>query len=176
MSRLRLAALLVALAAGCRCAAGSSTASGGAPGKGAVQAMPDPYTGLPPRGGVPPLERAAKVLENAGRALGYGSEAADSLRANAGEPWTRPLVLLLDHGGTEQLDAAWSALVGTTTDLPTVPMSLKRELRQAEARVLDAKAEQPPEAELRRRLLAEIAWAMVLLAPARADGGSPAPP
>ena len=93
MSRLRLVALLVVLAAGCRCAGDSSTASGSPPEQGAVQAMPDPYTGLPPRGGVPPLERAAKVLENAGRAL--ASAAARMLGGTAG----RRIVVLAGPGG-----------------------------------------------------------------------------
>ncbi len=166
--RLVLAGVL-ALGVGCRCA--SPPPAGGPPTAEAVDAMPDPYRGLPPRGGVPPSVRARQVLENAGRALGYGKTPVDSLDAHAGESWVRLQILFLDHGGLESLRAAWIDLSSVVLDAPGVPMGIKANVRRSQARLDDLKVEEPPESILVRRYVAEIAWTLTEIAPGPRDGG-----
>lgn len=166
-------AVLLALLAACRCDGPSqpTTPGDGAPEAALVAVMPDPYLAAPARGTVPSVDRAAAVLAEAGRSFGWGEAAAASIRAHAGEAWARRVVLFVDHGGTPQLEAAWTDLLSTAVESPGVDAEVKLRLRQAQARVLDDRTDQVDEQRLRRRLVAEIGWAMVQLGPVGRDGG-----
>jgi hypothetical protein len=164
--------LAVLAVSACRCDDSSPVTPGdGAPEAAPVSAMADPYDGLPPRGAAPALDRAALVLDRAGQKHGYGTKPSEALRARAGEAWTKRLVLFLDHGGTEQLEAAWTDVLGTCVESPGVDPETKLKLRQAEARVLDARADLLTEPTMRKRLLSELAWTLVLLGPPDQDAG-----
>jgi hypothetical protein len=162
---MRLMLLVLIAAAGCRCGGPTlpTTPGDGAPELSVVESMKDPYDGLPARGSVPPVERAASVLQNAGSAFGCGPEAASSLRRHAKEAWVDRLILFIDHGGDEQVTAAWLDLHGTALASTRVGPEAKLKLRQAEARVVAEQHEGRSMRHLRRRYLAEVAWLMTVL-------------
>lgn len=142
-----------------------------------VWKLKDPYRSVPPRGEVPDLERAALVIENAGRQLGYGEEPGRVLRLRRRELWAQRHVLLLAHGGTKQLAALHRDLVETWIQAAFVPDSVKFEMRLGEGRVNDIELQDPPEDVMRNAFLAEIAWSYYLLGPITPDGGQlPAAP
>lgn len=164
---------LVALAAACRCTerpAPIRTADGAPPAE--LGAVADAYQGKPAKGTVTDVERAAAVLQAAGEPFGFGVKAAASLRAHGREPWAHRVAMFVDHGGTDQLEAAWLDLLEGATGATRVPAEVKLQLRQAQGRVNDDKALGRPEDELRARYLAELSWAMSLLDLAP-DAGTP---
>ena len=163
MRRLLVATLL---AAACRCApdAGLPTTPGdGAPETSVVESLKDPYEGLSARGSVPVSERAAKVLEASGGQFGCGPEAAASMRRHAGETWGGRVALFIDHGGDDQVKAAWLDLRGTMQQSTRLTSETKLKVRQAEARVASELNEGRSSRHMRRRYLAEVAWLMTLL-------------
>jgi hypothetical protein len=132
----------------------------GEPDEQAVASMPDPYALVGERGSTAALERSVAVLNAAGGHLGLGTKAGDALRAHGGEAWGVRLSLLVDLGADAQLEAAWSDLLDGTLAATRVPLDIKQEVRQSQARVLDTKG---PPALRRRRLLAELSRVLALL-------------
>lgn len=158
---------LLALA-GCRGCAGAEP-----PDAYAISRISDPYAGLAPHGGIPNADRAQAVLERVGDALGYKNVPAQVLAAHAKEPWAGRVVLLVAHGGTKQLEAAWVDLRLSVLDSNSLPNAVKVPVRQAEARIYDLEREGADEETLRHAYLAEIAWTLVLLGPVLgADAGA----
>ena len=133
----------------------------------------DAYDGLPSRGSLPAHERAALALEAAGAPYGYGARAAASMRRHKSEAWAGRVAMLVDHGGTDKLFAAWLDLLGSGTMAPRIPGDVKFLLRNGEARVNGDRNLERSEEVLRARYLAEVAWAMAVLDIAPADAGSP---
>jgi hypothetical protein len=163
--RRRLLALAFFFAA-CRCAPDDglpTTPGDGAPETSVVEALKDPYDGLAARGTVTSSERAARVLEAAGGQFGCGPEAAASMRRHAAEAWAGRVALFLDHGGDDQVKAAWLDLYTSALQSTRVGSATKLQVRQAQARVAAELNEGRSSRHMRRRYLAEVAWLMTII-------------
>jgi hypothetical protein len=171
---LPLAVLLGLLFVACRCAERpAAVVQQDGPPPDELTIVRDAYDALPARGSLPVHERAALALEAAGAPYGYGARAAASMRRHKSEAWAGRVAMLVDHGGTDKLFAAWLDLLGSGTMAPRIPGDVKFLLRNGEARVNGDRNLERPEEVLRARYLAEVAWAMAVLDIAPADAGSP---
>lgn len=160
-----LGAALLLSAAGCR-----SCAPPRPPTVNAAERMGDPYEKIP--ADVKGEARTRAVLEQASQAMGYGDAPLKAFDKHRSEPWTDRLVLFLSHGGTAQIRVAWDDVRSTLIESFWLPAPIKREVREAEARVLDMKTVGVSEKAERQVLLAEIVWALYLL-DAHGTGGAP---
>lgn len=154
MKRTLWLCLALGLAA-CRGCAGPE-----APDEYAIGRIMDPYERVSRTG--TQAEQARAILDDVGQQLGYGTVPGDVLAASAGQSWARRQAMLLAHGGTEQLEAAWTDLRVGVTEGFHVPAELKLRTRQAEARIYALQNEGADEETLRHAYLAEIAWVLVL--------------
>lgn len=125
--------------------------------------MPDPYLSIPAPGEAPLQERAAALMDQVGKDLGYGSIPGDVLRAEKGKPWATRQTLLLAHGTTEGLRTAWIDVVDTWTESSRVSQESKFELHMGLGRVWDLEGAKADEELLRKAYLAEIAYGYTLL-------------
>lgn len=154
MKRSALILAVVSLAA-CRGCAGPE-----APTEAVIERLVDPYTRV--SGAGTPHERASEVLNDVGRQLGYGTVPGDVLAKHAKQLWAIRMAVLLSHGGTAQLAAAWEDVRVQVSEGFGVPVELKVRTRQAQSRVFDLENNNASEETLRRAYLAEIAWILVL--------------
>jgi hypothetical protein len=165
--RILPASALLAALAGC-----GSCARPAAPDRHAVEALPDPYTLVPVRGAVTDEERAVAVIAATAKALHYGAAPAEALQGHTNEAWRRTLVLLLAKGDEPQLRAAWEVLSQGFVASEYLPVSLRFEVRKAQARIWDLQNAKVDPALMKRACLAEIAWALYGLQTAPKDAGS----
>lgn len=154
MKRAALILAAVSLAA-CRGCAGPE-----APNEVVIERLVDPYTRVSGVG--TPNERATEVLNDIGKQLGYGTVAGDVLTRHAKQLWAVRMAVLLSHGGTPQLAAAWEDVRVQVSEGFGVPIELKVRTRQAQSRIFDLENTDASEETLRRAYLAEIAWILVL--------------
>lgn len=165
MKRAFLWVIVLGLAA-CRGCAGPE-----APDEYVIGRIVDPYQRVPRTG--PMRQQARAVLDDVSDQLGYGKVPGDVLAAHAGEAWADRLALLLSHGGTEQLAAAWTDLRVGITEGFRVPSNLKLRVRQAEARIYALQHQEADEETMRHAYLAEIAWVLVLQHQSKTEAPAP---
>lgn len=165
MKRAVLIFVLASLAA-CRGCAGPE-----APTEAVIERLVDPYTRASGVGSM--NERASEVLTDIGRQLGYGSVAGDVLTKHANQQWAVRMAILLSHGGTPQLAAAWEDIRVQVGEGFGVPIEIKVRVRQAQSRILDLENTDASDEILRRAYLAEIAWIMVLQEQDRSKSEAP---
>lgn len=133
------------------------------PSERSVRYLVDPYGSVPARSSVSDLERASLVLEATGKQLGYGDAPGRALRSRGREKWAQRHALLIAHGDTKQLRAAWLDLVDVSTQAPSVSQDTKFEIHLGLGRVWDLEGAKVDEEVLRKAYLAELAYAYLLM-------------